>query len=101
MKTIKELREAISYLSANSAWERGVHQYALEMIEDMPEDREFHGSPADMKDLLNGAQSWQEYTEDDFPPQLEDEAYWQATRPQEYAEWARMCKPVTRRRSMR
>ena len=63
MKTISQLREAIKNSPARSAWGRGVKLYALELIEEMPGDQEFHGSPADKIELLNGAQDWKEYSE--------------------------------------
>ena len=63
MKTINQLREAINQAPARSAWSRGVKEYALELIEELPDEQEFYGSPADMKSLLNGAQDWQEYSE--------------------------------------
>ena len=69
MKTISQLREAIKnspahdFNPARSAWDKGVKLYALELIEEMPGDQEFHGSPADKKDLLNGADGWQQYSE--------------------------------------
>ena len=63
MKTIQQLREAIEKAPARSAWDKGVNLYALELIEDMEDTREFYGSPADKKDLLNGADNWKEYSE--------------------------------------
>lgn len=62
MKTIKELRKAIESEPARSAWAKGVKEYALELLEEMNENTEFHGSPADRKDLLNGADSWEQYS---------------------------------------
>ena len=62
MKTIKELRQAIENEPARSAWSRGVKEYALELIEEMKDDAEFYGSPADRKDLLNGASDWNQYS---------------------------------------
>lgn len=62
MKTIRDLRTAIENEPARSAWKRGVKEYALELIEEMEEEHEFYGSPADKKDLLNGADSWSEYS---------------------------------------
>lgn len=62
MKTIKELRIAIENEPARSAWKRGVKEYALELIEEMDESAEFYGSPADKKDLLNGAGDWNQYS---------------------------------------
>ena len=32
------------------------------LIEEMPEDKEFFGNPADRKELLNGAQDWHQYS---------------------------------------
>lgn len=63
MKTIKELRQAIETEPARSAWSKGVKQYALDLIEEMKEGQEFYGSPADMKELLNGAGDWQQYSD--------------------------------------
>ena len=63
MKTIQQLRDAIEKAPARSAWRKGVNLYALELIEDMEATREFYGSPADKKDLLNGADDWKEYSE--------------------------------------
>jgi hypothetical protein len=63
MKTIKELRIAIENEKGTSAWTRAVKEYALELIENENEDFEFFGSPADKKMLLNGADSWLQYSE--------------------------------------
>ena len=63
MKTINHLRALIELAPARSAWDKGVKEYARELIEEFPGDREFYGSPADMKDLLNGADDWGEYSE--------------------------------------
>lgn len=63
MKTINQLREAIEASPARSAWSKGVKEYALDLIEDLPADQEFYGSPADKKELLNGADNWQQYSE--------------------------------------
>jgi hypothetical protein len=62
MKTIKELREAIETTKARSAWSKGVKVYALELIEEMDDYKEFYASPANMKELLNGADNWHEYS---------------------------------------
>ena len=63
MKTIEQLRKAIEAEPARSAWSRGIKLYALDLIEEMPDTREFYGSPADKKELLNGADNWQQYSE--------------------------------------
>lgn len=62
MKTIKELRQAIENEPARSAWDKGKKLYALELIEEMKDDAEFYGSPADKKYLLNGASDWNQYS---------------------------------------
>ena len=62
MKTIKQLKEAIDQHPAHSAWRIGVKLYALELIEEMEDTREFYGSPADVKTLLNGADDWSQFS---------------------------------------
>ena len=62
MKTINELRIAIENEKARSAWDKAKKVYALELIEEMDGSAEFCGSPADKKDLLNGADSWSAYS---------------------------------------
>lgn len=63
MKTFKELREALDAKKCRSAWERGVRDYAKDLIEAQEEYGEFCGSPADKKELLNGADDWRQYSE--------------------------------------
>jgi hypothetical protein len=63
MKTISQLKEAIKNSPARSAWRRGVKLYAIELLEELPAEQEFYGSPADEKELLNGADDWQQYSE--------------------------------------
>lgn len=60
--TIKELRKAIEDEKTRSAWDNGKKVYALELLEDFPEDQEFYASPADKKALLNGADDWSQYS---------------------------------------
>ena len=62
MKTIQQLRKAIEASPARSPWSKGVKLYALELIEDMEATREFYASPADKKDLLNGADDWSQFS---------------------------------------
>ena len=45
-----------------SAWDNGKKVYALELLENFPEDQEFYASPADKKALLNGADDWSQYS---------------------------------------
>ena len=60
--TIKELRKAIEDEKTRSAWDNGKKVYALELLEDFPEDQDFYASPADKKALLNGADDWSQYS---------------------------------------
>lgn len=62
MKTIKELRQAIENEKARSAWDKGKKVYALELLDNFPEDHEFYASPADKKELLNGSSDWSQYS---------------------------------------
>jgi hypothetical protein len=62
MKTIKTLKQAIEAQTAKSAWAKAVKIYAYELIEEMDDNKEFYGSPADKKDLLNGAPDWNQYS---------------------------------------
>lgn len=66
MKTLKQLLEAIENEKARSAWDKGVKIYAYELIEEMTQNEglefEFYGSPADKKALLNGADTWSQYS---------------------------------------
>lgn len=68
MKTLQHLREAVVNEPARSAWSKGVKVYALELIDSLldgyeyPGDHEFYGSPADEKELLNGADDWKEFS---------------------------------------
>lgn len=62
MKTIKELKQTIEAQTAKSAWGKAVKIYAYELIEEMDDGKEFYGSPADKKELLNGASDWNQYS---------------------------------------
>lgn len=63
---LTELKKAIGNEKVRSAWSKGVKNYALELIDNVidnnGEDYEFSGSPADKKELLNGAENWTEYS---------------------------------------
>jgi hypothetical protein len=60
--TIREIKNRIESMKPRSAWERGVQTYAYELIEEMDDNKEFCGSPADRKELLNGAEDWKQYS---------------------------------------
>jgi len=67
--TIKELTKAIEGKKPNSAWSRGVQEYALELVEQVEENR-MYTQEKDMtvypkmieRELLNGAQDWHQYS---------------------------------------
>lgn len=62
MKNIKELREAIESRPARSAWDKAVKVYALELLEDIPQNVDY-GSVESLKaDMLNGAEDWKQYS---------------------------------------
>lgn len=63
MKTIGELKNAIETMKTRSAWDKGVNQYAIDLLSDMDDSMEFYGSPADKKTLLNGADSWEQFSQ--------------------------------------
>ena len=70
MLTIKAIREALEETKTRSAWKRGVKVYALEMLDGLEEaidggyfDREDLEAPRMAKKaLLNGADSWDQYS---------------------------------------
>ena len=62
--TVEELRQAVQNRSAMSAWDKGVKEYALELLEDIT-DEQLANCPNRLslkKLLLNGAESWNEYS---------------------------------------
>ena len=58
----QELYDAISNINNRSAWNKGVNEYALELVEGL----EMEDIPVDTKELktllLNGAESWDQYS---------------------------------------
>ena len=62
MLTVEELKQAIDASPARSKWDRAVRIYAYELVEEMDDAKEFYGSPADRKELLNGAADWSQYS---------------------------------------
>ena len=67
---ISKIREAINQKKTRSAWDKGVREYALELVETLEEgirggyfDEEDMQSPNLLKrQLLNGASDWTEYS---------------------------------------
>ena len=67
MATVAEIREAISAKKARSAWDRGIKEYMREFLDHVRDDRRLDENdevaPVSVKELLNGAKSWQQYSE--------------------------------------
>ena len=67
MATVAEIREAIKERKARSAWNRGVKEYMQEFLDHVKDDRKLDENdevaPVSVKELLNGAKSWQQYSE--------------------------------------
>ena len=69
MKTIMEIRQEIENKKTRSAWDKGVKEYALELLEDMENERKLAKEtdmavyPATLEaELLNGAMNWKQYS---------------------------------------
>lgn len=67
MATVAEVREAIKEREASSAWNRGVKEYMQEFLDHMKDYRKLDENdevaPVSVEELLNGAKSWQQYSE--------------------------------------
>ena len=64
MSTKKQLLEAVAaHKAGRSAWSRGVKAYAVEMVEALDDGADLANEVMLQKELLNGAQSWKEYSE--------------------------------------
>ena len=61
-KLLYEVREE----KTRSAWDKAKKIYAIELLEDLKErygkNFDFIGSPSDKKDMLNGAENWNQYS---------------------------------------
>lgn len=68
MTTIEEVKTALKSRKDRSAWNKGVTVYALELLDNLEEYREYNNSDmiinrATLKtELLNGAESWSQYS---------------------------------------
>lgn len=67
--TVSETRRHIEAEKPRSAWDRGVREYALELADELIEREKHCGNPIPAGDvkalksaLLNGADSWREYS---------------------------------------
>lgn len=61
MKTINELRITIENRYARSAWDKGVKEYAIDLLDDL-EDSDLENVEKLRETLLNGARNWSEYS---------------------------------------
>ena len=64
-----DIKKELENRQDRSAWNKGVTQYALELIEELQESEKYNneimdfvGSPADKKAMLNGAMNWSDYS---------------------------------------
>lgn len=67
MKSIESIRDIITATNPRSAWNKGVKEYALELLDDLEDTIAYTGETpcnASMleKAMLNGARSWTEYS---------------------------------------
>ena len=62
--TPKALSSALATIPAGrSAWSRGVHLYAVELIESLDDSADLSNEKLLVKAMLNGADDWQQYSE--------------------------------------
>ena len=62
--TKKQLLEAVAAVKhGRSAWARGVKAYAVEIVESLNDDADLSNEVMLQKAVLNGADSWQQYSE--------------------------------------
>jgi len=59
MKTIQEVRQELETRKTRSAWDRGVNAYALELLDQLEENRRYYGKdehlhPLELKRTRNG-----------------------------------------------
>ena len=62
--TKQSLTSALANLKpARSAWQRGVHAYAVELVESLDDSEDLSNETLLHKALLNGAADWAQYSE--------------------------------------
>ena len=62
--TKKQLLETVSaHKAGRSAWARGVHAYAVELVESLDDSADLANETMLAKALLNGASNWRQYSE--------------------------------------
>lgn len=60
---LENIREAIENKSCRSAWARGVREYALELLDNIDDEDVLESPSLLRRALLNGASSWQQYSD--------------------------------------
>ena len=64
MPTKSALPSALATIPAGrSAWGRGVHAYAIELVDGLDDSADLSNETLLLKALLNGASDWQQYSE--------------------------------------
>ena len=64
MPTKSALASSLASLKpGRSAWGRGVHAYAIELVDGLDDSADLSNETLLLKDLLNGADDWQQYSE--------------------------------------
>ena len=67
MNIYKQIKNNIKEIKMRSAWDKGVKEYALELLEDLESNpsliEEFNEGMPIRRDLLNGACDWHAYSE--------------------------------------
>ena len=62
--TKKQLLAAVAAVKhGRSAWARGVHAYAVELVENLDDSADLANETMLQKELLNGADNWAQYSE--------------------------------------
>ena len=62
--TKKDLLSSLQSIAAGrSAWSRGVHAYAVELVESLDDSEDLSNENLLNKAILNGASNWQQYSE--------------------------------------
>ena len=62
--TKQDLLSTLASIPAcRSAWSRGVHAYAVELVESLDDSADLSNEKLLNKELLNGAGDWQQYSE--------------------------------------
>lgn len=59
---ISKVKELLEQQKVRSAWDKGVKVYAEELIEEIENNLEYYEFPLTIKQVLNGADNWKEYS---------------------------------------